>query len=149
MKRSPYVKRRASLPCEYFKSASKVFTLKLEGGGNMWVPCVVNLHCVLFCFFIFPIDKQTIFRDFGLFVLLNWLTDSKSEQIAVGILFLRASCGQWTQWHNGIQFRPENWFDSLNFDFFCTIQSIGKQNGTCDGGKNKNKIPGFLLPLRY
>jgi hypothetical protein len=47
-----------------------------------------------FAFFIFPIDKQTIFRDFGLFVLLNWLTDSKSKQIAVGILFLRASCGQ-------------------------------------------------------
>ncbi len=43
----------------------------------------------------------------------------------------------------------KNWFDSLNFDLFCTIQSVGKQNGTCDGGKNKNKIPGFLLPLRY
>jgi hypothetical protein len=43
----------------------------------------------------------------------------------------------------------KNWFDSLNFDLFCTIQSVGKQNGTCDGGKKRNKILDFLLALRY
>lgn len=144
MKRSPYVKRRASLPCEYFKSASKVFTLEL----GVYVSALRSKSAVYsFFFFIFPIDKQTIFRDFGLFVLLNWLTDSKSEQIAVGILFLRVSCGQWTGHNNGIQFRPENWFDSLNFDFFC-IQSIGKQDGTCAGGK-KVRFPVYFFFYPY